>query len=129
MTPIGHHILNYYKLSQNMAILEGRRLVGFTRVLRPTFFYILWEPRIAIWLSMCCTFLVSCSKGGWLATQSTLPGSAPEHFPIPIFSLLPHAIITDWRQLEEYPYHPHPPPLGKYCPKPPSQNESTSGKP
>ena len=83
----------------------------------PRFSIFSWDPGISVWFSTFYIFLVCCSKGGWLATQSTPPGSAPEHFPIPIFSLLPHATIKDWRQLEDYPYHPTPSSVGKILPQ------------
>ena len=47
-------------------ILEGTQVFPFV------------FPRIIL-------FLVSCSKGGWLAPNPP-PGSFCEHFPVPIFS-------------------------------------------
>ena len=40
-----------------------------------TYFYTFWDPRISVCFSTCYIYiffcLVGCSKGGWLATQST----------------------------------------------------------
>ena len=37
-----------------------------------------WDPCISVCFSTHYTFLVGCSKGGWLVTQSMPSGSAPE---------------------------------------------------
>ena len=36
-----------------------------------TYFYIFWDPRISVCFPTYYIFLVHCSKGGWLATQSS----------------------------------------------------------
>ena len=78
----------------------------------PHFSIFSWDPGISVWFSTFYIFLVCCST-----TQSTLPGSAPEHFPIPIFSC-PMRWLRTGDSLRSTHTTPHPPALGKYCLKP-----------
>ena len=62
------------------------RLVGFARFLAPEVFLVYINFLSFLLLFHCFFFIVicfyffflGCSNGGWLATQSTTPGSAPE---------------------------------------------------
>ena len=56
----------------------GRMKAGWLHKVFATHVFPFVFPRIIL-------FLVSCSKGGWLAPNPP-PGSFREHFPVPIFS-------------------------------------------